>query len=261
MELLGLLILVAVFYHIANSFRQYESKNPYHNKNASYSNAFSDRKTESVENMIQTEFGLIVALAAKLAHADGKYCDLEKELIDHVLDQLASHFDDSARARQSMEALFEQEGKIAGNTAQIADELYFYLIKNYEERVKILDFLINLAHADGTLSASEEAILQQVAHSFQIDSSEYERILAQFTAYYARRAPSGPTIEESYALLGASQDEDFAAIKKKYRQLVRENHPDIIRGKGLGDDYVKEATEKLQEINAAYEAVKKHLGA
>jgi len=46
-------------------------------------------------------------------------------------------------------------------------------------------------------------------------------------------------------------------IKKAYRKLVKDNHPDIITGRGLGEDEIQKATIRLQEINSAYELIKK----
>ena len=61
-------------------------------------------------------------------------------------------------------------------------------------------------------------------------------------------------------MLDAAPDATDGEIKKAYRALVREYHPDIIKSQGASDDYLKEATEKVQEINAAYEMIKKSRG-
>ncbi|MGZ8548893.1 MAG: DnaJ domain-containing protein, partial [Sulfuricurvum sp.] len=65
---------------------------------------------------------------------------------------------------------------------------------------------------------------------------------------------------QAYALLGLSQGSSMDDIKKAYRTLVREHHPDIIKAQGASDEYLKIATEKVQEINAAYEMIKKSRG-
>jgi DnaJ like chaperone protein len=65
------------------------------------------------------------------------------------------------------------------------------------------------------------------------------------------------SIEDAYKLLGVSPQDDIATIKKAYRKLVRQYHPDIIKSQGKSEDYIKEATAKTQEINQAYEMIKK----
>ena len=69
------------------------------------------------------------------------------------------------------------------------------------------------------------------------------------------------TKSNAYKLLGADSNDSMAAIKKKYRTLVKRHHPDIIKAQGASDDYIDQATDKVQEINAAYEMVKKAKGA
>ena len=64
-------------------------------------------------------------------------------------------------------------------------------------------------------------------------------------------------INDSYKLLGVKESDDMSVIKKAYRKLVREYHPDIIKSQGKSEDYIKEATAKTQEINQAYEMIKK----
>jgi DnaJ like chaperone protein len=63
-------------------------------------------------------------------------------------------------------------------------------------------------------------------------------------------------IEDAYKTLGVSADDDMSTIKKAYRKLIREYHPDIIKSQGKSEAYMQEATEKTQEINQAYEMIK-----
>jgi DnaJ like chaperone protein len=63
-------------------------------------------------------------------------------------------------------------------------------------------------------------------------------------------------IEDAYKLLGVSKNDDMSVIKKAYRKLVRQYHPDIIKSQGKDEAYMQEATEKTQEINQAYEMIK-----
>ena len=63
-------------------------------------------------------------------------------------------------------------------------------------------------------------------------------------------------IDDAYALLGVTKDDDMATIKKAYRKLIRKYHPDIIKSQNLSEEYMEEATKKTQEINQAYEMIK-----
>lgn len=63
-------------------------------------------------------------------------------------------------------------------------------------------------------------------------------------------------ITDAYKLLGVSESDDMSVVKKAYRKLVREYHPDIIKSQGKSEAYMQEATAKTQEINQAYEMIK-----
>ena len=65
------------------------------------------------------------------------------------------------------------------------------------------------------------------------------------------------TLEDAYKTLDANASDDMATIKKKYRTLVKIHHPDIVTGQGGSKSIIEEATKKLQEVNEAYELIKK----
>jgi len=68
------------------------------------------------------------------------------------------------------------------------------------------------------------------------------------------------TLQECYIILGCAEDDDFKTIKRKYRALISEYHPDKIQAKGLPDSFLQFATEQMQKINLAYEIIKSHRG-
>ena len=60
--------------------------------------------------------------------------------------------------------------------------------------------------------------------------------------------------------MGLSKDATFSEIKKKYRELVKKYHPDILMGKGADEEIIQEGTKRLQEINEAYKILKERFG-
>ena len=119
-----------------------------------------------------------------------------------------------------------------------------------------MGFLIQLAFVDGEVSKSEEEILVTIAEALQIDPKIYHNIFDQFESMIKNVHPQA-TIEDAYKVLGVSPNDSLETIKKAYRKLVREYHPDIIKAQGKDENYLKEATAKTQEINSAYEMIKK----
>ena len=63
-------------------------------------------------------------------------------------------------------------------------------------------------------------------------------------------------VAAAYQALGVSKDDSDAEIKKSYRRLVREYHPDKLMGQGLPEEMIKEATERSQEIQTAYDKIR-----
>ena len=83
---------------------------------------------------------------------------------------------------------------------------------------------------------------------------------------YGRQEPPAYAARESdmkryYDLLGCSESDDFETIKKAYKNLSRKFHPDAVEGKGLGEEFVRFATQRMQEINEAYHKIKEQRGA
>jgi DnaJ like chaperone protein len=64
------------------------------------------------------------------------------------------------------------------------------------------------------------------------------------------------SLREAYTILGVNENDNFNVIKKTYRKLVREYHPDILKSQNKDEEYMEKATEKTQEINQAYEVIK-----
>ena len=71
---------------------------------------------------------------------------------------------------------------------------------------------------------------------------------------------SAKSKRDPYEILGLSKDATFNEIKKKYRELVKKYHPDILMGKGADEEIIQEGTKKLQEINEAYKILKERFG-
>ena len=67
------------------------------------------------------------------------------------------------------------------------------------------------------------------------------------------------TLSQAYKILGVSKNSSEAEIKKAYRRLMSQHHPDKLVSKGLPDEMIQLATEKTQEIRKAYDLIKKSL--
>ena len=181
----------------------------------------------------------VIALSAKMAKADGVVTDEEVEVFDRLFrvppDEKASVRRFFDLARQDTAGYENYAGQIArlyaGNPAVLED---------------ILDGLFEIAAADGVLHPDENTFLERVAEIFGFAPGEFRRIRAShFPADAA----------DPYVVLGLDYAASDDELKLTYYRLVRENHPDKMIARGVPEEFVKLATDKLAAINGAYEKI------
>ncbi len=209
--------------------------------------------------LAHSELGLFVALVAKVAKADGRVDELEAELIGNMFNDISALFPDPDATKKLLKEIFDEEKQVAYNLDPVAQALYAALQNDEHKRRRMMEFLVNLSYIDGTLSQSEETMLHQIAAHLHFSAQALNSMLEQFASYH-RSSVKESSLSQAYTLLGLSSDATNDEVKKAYRSLVREYHPDIIKAQGASDEYLRTATEKVQEINAAYEMIKKSRG-
>jgi DnaJ like chaperone protein len=186
----------------------------------------------------------VVALAGKMARADGVVTDEEFEVFRKVFGVPPEEQANVQRifnlARQDIAGYEHYAGQIAqlfmGNPAMLED---------------VLDGLFEIAKADGVLHPGEAAFLERVADIFGFAPGEFRRIRASHFA---------PELTDPYVILGLSYVADEDELKQTYRRLVRENHPDSLMARGVPPEFIKLANDKLAAINTAYEKIRAERG-
>jgi DnaJ like chaperone protein len=125
-------------------------------------------------------------------------------------------------------------------------------------------FLVSLALADQRLDAAERDALTRIGGYLGIGAAQLEQLLhmaqaqAHFHGHSGGTAEPGTRLEDAYAALGVGRDVSDRDLKRAYRRLMSENHPDKLIARGVPGDMVKLATERSQEIQSAYEMIRKH---
>ena len=192
----------------------------------------------------------MLVLVSYIIRADGKVMHSEMEFVRQMLRQ---NFGNAAaqEGNDILLKLFEQE-KQQGDAAfrQTIRQACQQIARNmdYSGRLQLLNFLVMVAQADGQVPDSELRALREVAQWMQLQESEVDSMLHL----------SGDTLEDAYKVLGLTPSATDDEVKKAYRRLALEHHPDRVAK--LGEDVRKAAEKKFQEINAAKERIYKARG-
>ena len=203
----------------------------------------------------QSELGLFVSLVAKVAKADGRVHELEAQLIGMMFDDISKVFNEKEKARAIMKEIFNEEKQKENDTKQIAQDLNKLLGRSMLKRKQFIAFLIQLAFIDDGISTQEEKVLREIMQELNIDSSVYDEIVNKFENMMKNKQQT-MSPNKAYEILGVKESDDMDTIKKAYRKLIREFHPDIISSQNKDESYMEEATSKTQEINQAYQVIK-----
>jgi DnaJ like chaperone protein len=250
MELIVLAVVIAILFIIGKNYKTEEFKNINLNQKEIFRG-----------DLLNHEAGLLVALMAKVAKADGKVGELEAEILKHTFTDISTHFENSQEVRDGLKKLYDSEKDNFQNLITICNRLFTLTKHDYNKRLKYLEYMLNLAFIDSDFSKQEQEITEDIAQALKIESKDYINLISNFENFYKNRAKQRElSIEKAYDILESSPNDDDSTLKKNYRNLVKKYHPDIITGQGASQNIIDEATKKLQEINEAYEIIKKQRG-
>jgi len=118
---------------------------------------------------------------------------------------------------------------------------------DYSSRLQLTHFLYNLANVDGTVSEAKKNVLNSINIGLRVNVSEKRSVGSMFA--------HEDSIIMSYAILGVQRSASVIDIKKAYRRLASQCHPDKVAF--LGDEMKKAANDKFQQLSRAYETIKK----
>ena len=194
-------------------------------------------------------FTATFALLGKLSKADGQVSAAEITLVERVMrDNL--RLDD--RSRQIAIKIFNQAKDSDAEFMDYAHQFYQEFSGQQQMLTMLLELLLLLAYADGELHPAEEAMLQDIAQLFHSESI-YHRLKEKY-------ADETIPLDAHYETLGCRKGDSIQTVKKKYRKLAMEYHPDRIQSQGLPPELAAAAESKFKDIQNAYDEVEKHVG-
>jgi DnaJ like chaperone protein len=198
----------------------------------------------------------VFILMGKLAKADGRISADEIAHVEAFMDKLGM----SPEHRQLAIALFKQGAAAGYDISPKLDEFIAACGHTNSLKQMLLVYLVVMAISDGRLDAAEENLLRGVALHLGYDEPAFRHLLEMIlnqSHFAGGQAPSVDALDDAYKALGVSKESSDQEIKRAYRKLISQYHPDKLMGQGVPEDMIKMATAQAQEIQAAYDLIKK----
>ena len=191
-------------------------------------------------------FVCIFSILGKIAKADGVVTNDELKVVDDFINGMNI----SETEKQFAKQVFNEAKNSNYSVEDFASQ--FYQINSGQPAVlhSFLDVLFRVAAADKVLHPAEEDALMRIKDIFQISDRQFNDIKS---IYFT-------DVDRYYKLLSCPVDSSNDEIKKSYKKLVRDFHPDTIVSKGLPEEFTEFASSRFREIQEAYEKVRKERG-
>ena len=226
-------------------------------------------------------FHALFSVLGHIAKADGRVTEEEIKSASDLMDQMNLTGEIRKEAQQAF-----REGKAANFPLkdilkQFSDSCY-----GRKDILQVyLEILIQAAFADGTLDKHELKVLEEVArhlgfkqHHLRFLINSYEAELRFRRGWERARNATGSngnqrsrqnnrhqaqysqqqSLADAYRIIGVKESDEVKVIKRSYRKLMGEHHPDKLVSKGLPKQALELAKQKTQDIQAAYELIRKH---
>ena len=204
----------------------------------------------------------------RVAKADGRVSEHEIDAANAIMANMRL----SSDQRREAIRLFN-EGKQPSSDIETALQAFRQVAGASTLIPMFLEIQLSAAYADGNLSQAERAIFKQVCHHLGVGNFVFEKIHQRFQAQrayyqqggfhqhtgsggYQQARVNDPS--QAYQVLGVAPDASDAEVKRAYRKLMSQHHPDKLVAKGLPEEMMEVAKEKAQEIQGAYDQIREY---
>lgn len=201
--------------------------------------------------------------------------------------QLATTMMDRMRLNEAQRQMAQEAFRSGKDTDFPLDDVLTDVRRSTGGRFDLIQFFLELqisaAFADGDLHPNERDLLHRIARGLGFSSQQLDRRLRMQEAAFRFQQQGGfaggeqggfnqgksgqwsaqasaSRLADAYSVLGVEKDADAKSVKRAYRKLMNEHHPDKLMAKGLPPEMMTVAKEKSQEIQKAYDLIKKEKG-
>jgi DnaJ like chaperone protein len=211
--------------------------------------AFSPARVAALFGRREQVFSIsVVVLAAKLAKCDGTVNRAEIAAFrrqfrippEQVRD-IGRLFDNARDSADGYEPYAIQLGQAFADTPDVLSG--------------VLNALFAVARADGEVNLREQTFLRTVHRCFRLDETAWDQARGAIP-----RRPIADSEPDPYSVLGVSRTASPEELRTAWKRLMRENHPDSLAARGVPEDFIKRASDKVASINAAWDRIKRERG-
>jgi DnaJ like chaperone protein len=209
-------------------------------------------RTGQQERVQAAFFTATFSVMGHIAKADGKVTADEISAAESLMGRMQLDAEQRTAAIKLFNAGKHKDFQLHAVLAQFRQECH----RRRNLVQMFLEIQISTAMADGRFHPGEKRILFHIGEQLGFDRAAIEHLFS-FTESGAAMDSGRSSLSDAYEVLGVSRNASDAAVKKAYRRLMNQHHPDKLAAKGLPEEMMKLATEKTQEIKLAYEQIKR----
>ncbi len=204
-------------------------------------------RIEPVQRSQLTFFVATFSMLSKLSEADGYVSSEELRTIDGFM---KSDLGLDPAGRDAAARIFNAARSSPQSFEDFALQFYGEFHERPQLLIMMIDILVRVAAADGSVGEAEKTMIRSAVSIFDVGEAQYRAILARYSSQ----------IDRYYQVLQCEREDTNEEIKRRYRRLVNEYHPDKIASKGLPEQFSHFAAEKFREIQDAYDHVRVERG-
>ena len=203
-------------------------------------------------------FTAIFSVMGHISKVDGRVSKDEIRMATRIMEDMNL----SSEQREAARALFNEGKEDDFDIHAVLSQFRQEIGRRTNLQRMFIEILCFAAFADGTLHPSENRLLRLVCDEIGFSGYELESILASVSAelHHRNQGDGRISLDDAYAVLDVQEGAGDAEVKKAYRRLMSQHHPDKLVAKGLPEEMMKMATQRTHEIRQAYERIKEHRG-
>lgn len=200
-------------------------------------------------------FETTFSVMGHLAKADGRVSEQEIALARQVMQRMGLN---ETAQRQAIDCF--GRGKQADFDLDGMLQTLRNTLRGQQNLTRMfIEIQLSAAFADGSLQASERQVMEKICVVLGFPLGAFERLVTMIQAemhYQQAGREQGPSLADAYAILNIDESASDAEVKRAYRRLTSQHHPDKLAAKGLPKEMMKLAEEKTHEIRSAYERIR-----